>query len=194
MAREPGRSAGVARARDATHDAVTHPFGPLARALERRRVRYLLIGVSGANLYGPAGQAVFATDDFDLFLPLDAPNFVEAWAACTDVGCELTSGNEPLDRPHDLWLAERVIARRAVTRATGPNDLVVDLTLVMRGFEFDTVWAGCREFVVEGAVVPTARLLHIIESKQAAGRDKDKLFLATHFDALQQLLKPTDRD
>jgi len=37
-------------------------------------VRYVLIGVSGANLYGPAGQAVFTTEDFDLFLPLDPDN------------------------------------------------------------------------------------------------------------------------
>jgi hypothetical protein len=40
--------------------------------------------------------------------------------------------------------------------------------------------------------VPTARLLHIVESKQAAGRPKDQLFLATHKDALEQLLKPHD--
>ena len=31
---------------------------------------YVLVGVSGANLYGPRGQAVFMTDDIDLFLPL----------------------------------------------------------------------------------------------------------------------------
>ena len=31
---------------------------------------YVLVGVSGANLYGPRGQAVFTTDDIDLFLPL----------------------------------------------------------------------------------------------------------------------------
>ena len=35
----------------------------------------------------------------------------------------------------------------------------------------------------------TARLLHIVESNQAAGRPKDQLFLATHKDALEQLLK-----
>jgi hypothetical protein len=32
-------------------------------------------------------------------------------------------------------------------------------------------------------------LTHIIQSKHAAGRDKDRLFLATHKDALEQLLK-----
>ena len=63
-----------------------HPFAPLAHALAQRRARYALIGVSGANLYGPAGQAVFTTDDIDLFLPPDPENLVQAWAACTDAG------------------------------------------------------------------------------------------------------------
>jgi hypothetical protein len=48
--------------------------------------------------------------------------------------------------------------------------------------------------VIEGVDVPTARLLHIIQSKHATGRDKDRLFLATHKDALEQLLKKPDLD
>lgn len=62
----------------------------------------------------------------------------------------------------------------------------------MKGFDFETVWNERRDFVIEGVPVPTARLLHIVELKQATGRDKDKLFLATHLDALQQLLTKPD--
>ena len=172
---------------------MTHPLSPLAGELRRRGVRYVLIGVSGANLYGPAGQAVFTTDDIDLFLPLDSDNLVQAWGACEDSGLELWSNEEPLDQPRDRWLAERMIERRALTRVTGPNELLVDLTLVMKGFDFEAVWDARRDFLIDGVPVPTARLLHIVESKQATGRDKDKLFLATHLDALEQLLKKTDR-
>lgn len=173
---------------------MTHPFGPLARTLAHRRVRYVLIGVSGANLYGPSGQAIFSTEDIDLFLPADADNLVQAWAACADAEMGVSAGDEPLGEPRDRWLADRVIQRRALTRARGPHDVLVDLTLVMQGFDFDTVWTARREFLIDGAIVPTARLLHIVESKQATGRDKDKLFLATHFDALQQLLHGSDED
>lgn len=173
---------------------MTHPLAPLARALANRSVRYALIGVSGANLYGPAGQAVFTTEDLDLFLPLHPDNLVEAWSACEDVQLDLWLSNEPLDRPRDRWLAERVVDRSALTRATGPGDLMVDLTLVMKGFDFEAVWAEHRTFMIEGVPVPTARLLHIVTSKQAAGRPKDQLFLATHQDALEQLLKKPDED
>ena len=171
---------------------MTHPLWPLVERLADNSVRYLLIGVSGANLYGPAGQAVFPTEDFDLFLPSEPDNLVQAWNACENVPLELWLGNEPLDSPRDRWLAQRVIERGALTRATGTNELIVDLTLVMKGFAFETVWEGRREFLIEGVSVPTARLLHIVESKQAAGRPKDLLFLATHKDALEQLLKPRD--
>jgi hypothetical protein len=99
-----------------------HPLAPVGRALVARAVRYVLIGVSGANLYGPGGQAIFATDDFDLFLPLDAGNLLEAWAACEEAGLDLWLGADPLDRPPDRWLAERIVERRALTRVTGPED------------------------------------------------------------------------
>jgi hypothetical protein len=155
-------------------------------------VRYVLIGVSGANYYAPEAGARFVTEDYDLFVPSDAHNLVAAWAACDDVAVDLWLSNEPLDRPRDLWLAERVVERRAVTRVTGRDGLQVDFTLVMKGFEFEAVWNEHRVFLTAGVPVPTARLLHIVTSKQAAGRDKDKLFLATHRDALEQLLKKPD--
>lgn len=129
---------------------MTHPFAPLASELAARAVQYLVIGVSGANLYAPGGQAVFATRDIDLFVPSDPDNLVRAWEACESTGLELHLQNEPLDRPRDRWLAERVITNRALTSAIGPNELIIDLTLVMAGLEFDTVWRERREFVIEG--------------------------------------------
>jgi hypothetical protein len=166
------------------------PLARLARALNDRRVRFVVIGVGGANYWAHAGGVVFKTDDRDLFLPLESDNLVLAWAACGDAGLDLWLGDEPLDEPRDSWLADRIIERRALTRATGSDGLQVDLTLVMKGFEFETVWAERRTFLVDEVEIPAARLLHIVTSKQAAGRLKDQLFLTTHKDALQQLLKP----
>jgi hypothetical protein len=134
------------------------------------------------------------TDDYDVFLPSDPENLVQAWAACDDAQLELWLTDEPLDRPRDRWLAERIVERRALTRVTGPDDLKVDFTLVMKGFDFETAWKERRMFLVEGVEVSTARLAHIVASKQAAGRPKDQLFLATHLDALQQLLKKQPLD
>ena len=166
---------------------------PLARALQERSVRFVVIGVAGANYYAHAGSAVFTTEDRGLFLPPDRDNLVRCWTACEGLGLELWSGAEPLDLPRDRWLAERVIARRAAVKATDRSELEVDLTLVMAGFDFEAVWNERRTFVVDAVDIPVARLLHIVTSKQAVGRDKDRLFLATHREALEELLRREER-
>ena len=132
---------------------------------------------------------MFTTQDRHLFLPPDADNLMRAWDACDEAGLALWAGDEPLDTPHDRLVADAVVARRALTRATR-DELQVDLTLVMAGFEFEHVWNERRLFIVGGVEVPVARLAHIVESKAAAGREKDRLFLATHAEALRQLLDP----
>lgn len=168
------------------------PLGPLTKALQARAVRFVVIGVGGANYYALDGSSVFLTEDRDLFLPPDPENLVQCWAGCEAAGLELWSGDEPLDKPRDRWLADRVVEKRALTRATGA-DLKIDLTLVMAGFEFDAVWTERRIFNLDEIDIPVARLLHIVTSKHAVGRDKDRLFLATHREALQELLGREER-
>lgn len=167
-------------------------FAPLVRAFSERDVRYLLIGISGVNLHAHSAGLVFTTQDRDLFLPPDPRNLLQAWQACEACRLRLASPEGPLDEPRDLLLAERIVERRALTRATDDDELQVDLTLVMAGFTFEEVWQERRLFSIAGAEVPVARLTHIVTSKAAAGRDKDRLFLATHAEALRQLLPPED--
>jgi hypothetical protein len=58
----------------------------------------------------------------------------------------------------------------------------------MAGFDFDTVWAERRIFRVGDVEIPVAHLLHIVESKRQAGRDRDRLFLATHAETIRDLM------
>jgi len=162
------------------------PLRALISALDAQRVRYLHIGVGGANYYAPDAGSFFSTRDRDFFLPPDPANLLRAWAACEACGLELTVTGEPLDQPRDLWLAERIVALRGLTRASDGRDLLVDLTLVMAGFEFESAWQARREFQVGVHALHVAALRDILRSKALAGRPKDLLFLATHKDALQQ--------
>ncbi len=164
-------------------------FERAVAALDGRGVRFLVIGVSGANYYATSASALFVTADRDLFLPPDPANTLAAWGACESVGLQLLSGQEPLDEPRDLHLAEAVVDRRALVRASDGRGLDIDLTLVMAGFEFETVWRERRLFRAAGVEIPVARLRHIVDSKAAAGRPKDRLFLATHEEALRTLLE-----
>lgn len=164
-------------------DAFVH----LLRTLREHDVRFVVIGVWGANFYAVDAGTAFTTEDRDLFLPLEPANTLRAWRACEDVGLSLWCGAEPLDIPRDDVVARAVVERRAAVRAADGKGLLVDLTLVMTGFDFETVWTERREFTVEGVPIPVARLRHIVHSKALVGRDKDRLFLATHADALEQL-------
>jgi predicted nucleotidyltransferase len=176
---------------DRTPRPLKAPVGPFARlveALRRRRVRFVVIGVSGANFYASDAALAFHTEDHDLFLPADARNELRAWQACTEAGFDLWLGDEPLDSPRDLELARQIVRRRALVRATPDDGPTVDLTLVMAGFTFPPVYAGRRPFLVDGVRIDVARLHDIVASKAAAGRPKDRLFLATHEQALADLL------
>jgi len=160
-------------------------FEAVVAALQQRKVRYLLIGISGINYYAPHPGLLFSTQDFDLYLPADPDNLLAAWEVCEGAGLELTVSGEPLDQPRDRWLAERVVENRALTRARR-GLLWIDLTFVMGAFDFEAVWPARREFAVRDSALCVANLEDLVRAKEAAGRDKDLLFLATHRDALQQ--------
>jgi hypothetical protein len=169
------------------------PFNELAGILGRTGVRYLVIGVGGANYYAPAASASFVTLDRDLFLPPEPANELLAWRACESVGLDLWCSDESLDKPRDEFLAEQIVSRRALVRATDGKGLEVDLTLVMAGFEFETIWSRRKVFLAGDIEIPVARLRDIVASKAAAGRPKDRLFLATHEEALKELMKKEPR-
>ena len=164
------------------------PFTSLAGALSGDGVRYLVIGVWGVNYYAPSGSAMFTTLDRDLLLPADPGNLLAAWRVCETNGFGLFARMEPLDMPRDAALARAMVERRALTRASDGSGTDVDLSLVMSGFDFETVWPARRIFEVQGVAIPVARLSHIVESKASAGREKDRLFLATHREALEHIL------
>ena len=159
----------------------------LLEELRARGVRYVAMGVWGANHYAKSPAGVLHTRDKDLFLPLEEENLIAAWQACEAAGLSLCTCQEPLDLPRDLFLARAVVSQRALTRATGEDELLVDLSLVMAGFAFDEVWSSRRHFQIEGTEVAVARLMDIVRSKAIVGRPKDRLFLETLKEELRKM-------
>jgi predicted nucleotidyltransferase len=164
----------------------------LIRSMNESHVQFVIMGVWGINYYARSGSTLFTTADRDFFLPPDPANLMQAWAACEAHGLELWAGQEPLDVPRDELLADRIVERRALTSALGPNGMHIDLSLVMAGFAFDEIWERRRTFKIDGVDIPVARLADIIASKAAAGREKDRLFLATHAEAIRTMQRHAD--
>lgn len=169
------------------------PLPLLAPRWLAQGARFVVMGVWGANLYARYGGEELHTQDQDLFLPLEPENLLKLWRVAEELGFELWSAGEPLDRPRDLWLARKVVGRRALTRAVREGYLPVDLSFVMGDAEFEAVDAERRMLKVSGQDIPVARLLHIVEAKRKAGREKDTKFLAMHLDALMDLEEEEQR-
>jgi hypothetical protein len=162
------------------------PFAAVIRQLHDAQVRFVVIGVWGANYYA-AGQ-LFMTQDQDLFLPADEDNLLHAWQALDAAGLTLTANGEPLDLPRDSALAQAVVASRSLTTAHDRGFLQIDLSLVMAGFDFADVWTRHRRFQVDGVEIPVADLADIVNAKRNANREKDRVFLATQSEVLRRLL------
>ena len=101
----------------------------------------------------------------------------------------LEVNGESLDAPRDRLSARTIVDGHTTIRASG---LAIDLTLVMTGFDFESVWEERRTFLVEGVELPSARLSPIIHSKAATNRNKDRLFLATHAETRRYSADPSE--
>ena len=130
----------------------------IARAFNRKKVKYLFIGKSGAILLGYPGT----TQDVDIFPQRSAENGRNIVAALRQIGFDI---GQDLER-------EIVAGKDFVQIKTGPFD--VDLVFAPDGIE-SFPEAKARE-ITEG-IFPVANLRDIIASKRASGRQKDKIEL-----------------
>lgn len=124
-------------------------------AFARHGARYLFIGKSGAILLGYPDT----TQDADLFVEKTAQNGRAIIAALKELGFDLQPNEErDLERGRDF-----------IQLKNGPFDL--DLVFAPDGIEtFSDAWA--RHVDVDG--FPVCHIDHIIASKEAANRKKDR--------------------
>ncbi len=128
----------------------------LAEVFNRWRVEYLFIGKSGAIFYGFPET----TQDADIFPAKTPENGQRLIGALRELGYDLTPELE-----RDLMAGKDFIQLRS-----GPFDL--DLVFAPDGIEnFDE--ARSRSLIIADRF-PVASLEHIIASKRAANRSKDR--------------------
>jgi hypothetical protein len=137
-------------------------------ALERNRVRFVVIGAAAARIAG----APVVTEDIDVTPATDKPNLERLAAALKELRARLRSpsgkGGVPFQldadmlRSADLW-----------TLTTAAGDLDICFTPSgTRGYR-DLRREALRTRVGPGLSVSVASLRDVIRSKEAAGRDKD---------------------
>lgn len=143
----------------------------LIRVLHAHRVRFVLIGGLAATLHG----AVHPTFDVDI-TPDDTPENLACLSAAlralnARIRVDGVAGGLPFD--HEATSLARMTVLNLVTRS---GDL--DVAMHPAGVGTFAEWnAHAVDLVVLGVPVRVARLDEIIRSKEAAGRDKDRVTL-----------------
>jgi hypothetical protein len=141
------------------------------RVLHEHQVRFVLIGGLAATLHGSAHP----TFDVDI-TPDDSPENLARLSAAlraleAHIRVEGIAGGLPFD--HDAGSLARMTVLDLVTRA---GDL--DVAMHPAGVETFAEWnAHATDLIVLGVPVRVAGLDEIVRSKEAAGREKDRLTL-----------------
>ena len=153
----------------------------ILRVLEAHGVRYVLIGGLAATLHG----SPHVTTDADVTPQRDPANLRRLAEALDDLDARVRTEGVPGGLPFDRSAAmlSRVSLLNLTTRA---GDL--DLTFEPAGTRgFEDLLRDAIHLDIRGINVPVASLADVIRSKEAAGREKDRLTLPTLRRLLERL-------
>lgn len=132
--------------------AEPQPLVQLLAALEAEGIRFMLAGMSAANLQG----VMEGTIDVDIWIGLPSRQYMRVINLCNKLGATLRSANK-------VYLSD---------------DTPVDFIYEISGLSaFDQEYRRAKWLPFHGLKVPVLPLARICTSKLAAGRDKDKLHI-----------------
>jgi len=161
-------------------------FDPEAmlRILADEGVQYVLIGGLAATLHG----SPLRTGDADICPARDSENLERLAIALRRMGAQIRTEDVPGGLP---FACDAAFLRNVEMLNLTTNLGDVDVSFVPSG---TTGYADLVRHVVEydlgGLIVPVAALADIIRSKEAAGREKDRVALPTLRTLLERLSRP----
>jgi len=164
--------------------ADARPFDPEAifGTLEQHGVEYVLIGGLAASLHG----SPHVTTDVDITPARQRKNLERLSAALEEINARIRTEGEPEGLPFDRS-PEILSSVSLLNLTTRHGDL--DLTFVPAGTRgYHDLRRRAVEVRVHETRVVVAALGDVIRSKEAAGREKDRLTLPT----LRRLLERLD--
>jgi hypothetical protein len=145
----------------------------ILEALNKRKVRHVLIGGFAAVIHG----SPYVTTDLDIVPDGDAENLGRLSAALRDLHARVWTSTEPggLAFEHDAESLARVETWSLIT-----DHGRLDVTFRPSGTGgFDDLFRDAVHLTILGHDVDVASLADVIRSKEAAGREKDRLVLPT---------------
>jgi hypothetical protein len=139
-------------------------------ALERHRVRYVVVGGFAAIVHGSA----HITTDLDVVPDPDLPNLERLADAIRELGARVRpdAGSVPFQAT-----GRALAASTTWSLSTRFGDLDITFEPAGTGGYADVRRDASRLAIAEGVKATVASLEDVVRSKEAAGRDKDRLSL-----------------
>jgi predicted nucleotidyltransferase len=163
------------------------PYQRVIQRLNRRGVRYVVVGMSGINYYAQKSAETFATLDYDLFLEPTLPNVEKVVRVLSGLGFTIGTAAGRLEAGQ----LARVVRERKTLVATTPEGVAMEFLLEVSGFPFSELARDAATFTVQGVPIKVGRLTKLLQSKQLAGRPKDRAFLRRYHSLLKDESNPT---
>lgn len=162
------------------------PYRPdeMLSALERHQVKYVVIGGLAAELRG----SPYATRDVDVTPARTRENLKRLANALVELDAKLRIVDA--DQPLSITLDERTF-EQGTTWTFVTTHGYLDIALLPDGTKgYDDLRRGAtREVLTESLSVSVASLADVIRSKEAAGREKDRVVLPTLRHLLERSLE-----
>ena len=134
-------------------------FKELLSILEKHKVRYLVVGGYAVMKYT---EPRF-TKDLDLWIATDPQNAEAVFAALREFGAPLKN------------LVPADFTQEGYVYQMGNPPFRLDIMMSVPGVTFEAAWASREETQVEGLVIPFISKADLIKTKEASGRDQDRI-------------------
>ena len=164
-----------------------NPYESILKKLNKAKVNYVLIGVSGINYYVNDPGDLFSTQDCDVLVKPEPKNLLSALKAMESGSFKLETNHEPVGTV-DLWLAKRVIEQAATINAR-KEGLRIDIVCNAGKIPFKDWFRTKRHFHIGKMKIPVGGLPQLLRAKENSDREKDRIFLKLYKVKLKDLLK-----
>jgi hypothetical protein len=134
-------------------------FKELLSILAKHKVRYLVVGGYAVMKYTEPR----VTKDLDLWIATDEGNSEAVFAALKEFGAPLK----------DLTPAD--FRQEGYFYQMGNPSLRLDVMMSLPGVTFEAAWDHREQVQVEGLAVPFISKADLIKTKEASGRDQDRI-------------------
>jgi len=149
------------------------PYQTIFEELEKRAIRYLIVGGFAVNLH----QVQRATVDLDLMIQLERDNILKFLELMSDLKFEprapVPASDLAIELKRDEWIKTKGMLVFTFCNAGNPMEQIDVFT--KEEIPFPELWERRKEVVVFGINLKVIGKADLITLKNAAGRERDKL-------------------